>query len=287
MRVLLHILAWLPLPVLHALGWLAGSLLWLVPNSRKRTALINVARCFPELPAGAQRRLVRRGLVNEGKSAFEMPSFWVGPAKRLLASVREERGGNVVEEALAPGKGLILLTPHLGSWEPPALKFSVNHVASGLYKPQPGVFDELALKGRQRFGARMLATEVGIARKMVEVLNRGETVYFLPDQDPPEGAGVFVPYFGIQAHTPTLVANLVRKSQARVVIYWGERLPWGRGFVAHWMHAPEAIYSKDVRTSVAALNAALEQCVRECPEQYWWGYKRFRRRPPGEPKFYG
>ena len=132
----------------------------------------------------------------------------------------------------------------------------------------------------------MLAAEGGVGRKLIEVLGRGETIYFMPDQDPPPGRGVFAPFFGVDAHTPTLVAKLVQKTGTPVVFFYGERLRWGRGFIAHWFAAPPEIYSDDLQTSVAAMNAGLERCARDAIEQYWWGYKSFRRRPEGLPRLY-
>ncbi|SFF24977.1 KDO2-lipid IV(A) lauroyltransferase [Fontimonas thermophila] len=286
MRILFLILSRLPLVVLHGIGNLAGWVLWLVPNGRRRTAYRNLEVCLPHLSAGERRRLVRRSLCHEVKTILEMPVIWLAPEKRVLALVKAWRGAEVIDQALAQGKGMLLLTLHQGNWEACAIPFSRRYPATGLYKPQKNAIDALSLQGRCRFGGKMLAAEGGVGRRVVEVLQRGETVYFMPDQDPPPGRGVFAPFFGVEAHTPTLVAKLVQKTGARVVFFYGERLSWGRGFVAHWFAAPPEIYSSDLQTAVAAMNAGLERCARDCLEQYWWGYKRFRRRPPGQPRIY-
>lgn len=286
MRPLFHVLARLPLPVLHGLGNLVGWLLWLLPNSRRRAAYANVALCLPQLSAAERSRLVRRSLCHEMKTILEMPVIWLAPEKRVLGMVKAWRGAEVIDAALTQGKGMILLTLHQGNWEACAIPFSQRYVATGLYKPQKGAVNDLSLIGRCRFGGRMLAAEGGVGRKLLEVLGRGETIYFMPDQDPPPGRGVFAPFFGVPAHSPTLVAKLVRKTGAPVVFFYGERLSWGRGFIAHWFAAPEGIDSEDLQTQVAAMNAGLERCARDAIEQYWWGYKRFRRRPEGLPKLY-
>ena len=67
---------------------------------------------------------------------------------------------------------------------------------------------------------------------------------------------------------------------------FGERLPWARGYIAHYFDAPVDIYDADVDSATAAMNRGLETCVRACPNQYWWGYKRFRRQPEGVADFY-
>ncbi len=286
MRLLFHVLSWFPLVVLQGLGNLVGWLLWLIPNSRRNTARRNLEACLPELSDAERSRLVRRSLCHEMKTVLELPLVWLGHRRRALRLVRAWHGAEVIDEALSHGKGMILLTLHQGNWEAPAIPFSKKYKATGLYKPQKGAVNDLSLIGRTRFGGEMVAAEGGVGRKLVEILARNETVYFMPDQDPPEGRGVFAPFFGVEAHTPTLVAKLVKNSGARVVFFYGERLSWGRGFITHWFAASEDIYSTDLQTSVAAMNAGLERCARDRVEQYWWGYKRFRRRPPGAAPIY-
>lgn len=286
MTVLFHLLSRFPLRLLHALGDLLGSLLWLLPNGRRNVAMRNIDLCLPDRPAAERRKLARASVQHEVKTILEMPVVWLAPATRVLGLVREWRNRHLLDEALAQGKGLILLTLHQGNWEAPAIPFSKDYTATGLYKPQPGAVNDLSVIGRSRFGGKLLPAEGGVGRKLVEILARNETVYFMPDQDPPPGRGVYAPFFGVPAHTPTLVAKLVQQTGARVVFFYGERLPHGEGFIAHFFAAPEAIYSTDLETSVAGMNAGLEQCARDCVEQYWWGYKRFRRRPAGQARLY-
>ncbi len=286
MRILFHILSMLPLRVLHTLGDLLGWLLWALPNGRRNTALRNLEVCFPQMNVAERRRLARVSVQNEVKTILEMPVAWLASDQRVLGMVKEWRGGEVIDEVLAKGKGMILLTLHQGNWEACAIPFSKRYKATGLYKPQKGAINDLSIKGRCRFGGQLLPAEGGVGRKVLEVLARNETVYFMPDQDPPKGRGVFAPFFGVPAHTPTLVSKLVQKSGTPVVFFYGERLPRGQGFIAHWFAADPAIYSEDLQTSVAAMNAGLERCARASLEQYWWGYKRFRRRPEGEPTLY-
>ncbi len=276
----------MPLILLQGLGNLVGWLLWLIPNSRRRAAYLNIELCLPDASPAQRSRLVRRSLCGEIKTVLEMPVIWLASERRVLGLIREWRGREHIDTALAQGKGLILLTLHQGNWESVAIPYSKQHPATGLYKRQGGVFDELATQGRCRFGGHMYAAESNVGRPLLEVLKRRETIYFMPDQDPPPGRGVYAPFFGVSAHSPTLVAKLVKKTGAPVVFFYGERLSWGRGFVAHCFPAPPGIDSDNLETAVAAMNAGLERCARDCLDQYWWGYKRFRRRPEGLPKLY-
>lgn len=287
MTVLLKFLGSLPLPLLHLLGVIAGTLLWWLPTKRKRVALKNIGACLPELSVVEQRRLAHRALVHEAITLLESPRLWVAPAEKIRNLIRERRGAELVDAALKQGKGVILLTAHLGSWEVAGMTQSLLHPTTALYKPQESEVDRLMYAGRSRFGIRLVATEGGKMRQVLRpLLENHETVYFMPDQDPPEGRGVFVPFFGVTAHTPVLVSKLVRHSGAPVIYFYGERLSWGRGFIVHYRPAPPEVHDPDLMISATAVNAGIEACVRECPEQYWWGYERFRRRPPGEASFY-
>ena len=125
-----------------------------------------------------------------------------------------------------------------------------------------------------------------VREKMLECLGRGEIVYMLPDQDPPPGRGVFAPFFGHPAHTPTLASKLIAETGAPALFLVGERLPAGAGYRLHVLEPPAGIRSPDLATSVAAMNRGIEQCIAVCPEQYWWGYRRFRRSPEGQSDFY-
>ncbi len=287
MAFLLKLLGRLPLPFLHLLGDLAGRLLWALNSKRKRVALQNISACFPQLGHAEQRSLARRALAHEAKTLLECPYLWFAPKEKVSSLIRERHGAELVSEALKQGKGVILLTAHLGSWEASGMTQSLLHPMTGLYKPQNSELDRVIYEGRSRFGVKLVATEGGKMRQvLLPLLQNHETVYFMPDQDPPAGRGVFAPFFGVTAHTPVLVSKLVQHTGAPVVFFYGERLPRGRGYIVHYLPAPPGIDDPDLVASAAAVNAGIEACVRQCPEQYWWGYSRFRRRPEGEPSFY-
>lgn len=288
MRIVFRLLAALPLAALQALGAAAAWLLWLVPNSRRRTALTNVSRCFPELDARAQRRLARRSLAHEMMTFVETPMVWLGADRRVRALVRGYDGLEIFDAAIQPGKGMLLLTLHQGSFEAGAIPLSASYRLAGIYKPQKGALNDLSVQGRSRYqGILVPAVGGSVGAQLVALIGKGYGAYIMPDQDPPEGRGVFAPFFGIAAHTPTLVHRIVRaRPDIPIVLMWVERLPRARGFVVHFRAPSDGIRDADPLKSAAALNADFEALVRSCPEQYWWGYKRFRRRPAGEPAFY-
>lgn len=139
---------------------------------------------------------------------------------------------------------------------------------------------------REKTGSKVFPTNRKGVAAMFNALRRGECAGILPDQEPELEGGVFVPFFGIEALTMTLVSKLARKTEAAVVFGYARRLPAAEGFELVFKLADPAIYSEDLAESVTALNAGVEACVREVPAQYQWEYKRFRKVPQGRSDHY-
>jgi len=112
-------------------------------------------------------------------------------------------------------------------------------------------------------------------RGMIKALRSGRAVGLLPDQVPPEGMGQWAPFFGQSAYTMTLAARLALQTSARVVLIWGERLSWGRGYRLHTQALGHAL-SQDLDTAVVQINQAMESLILQCPSQYIWGYARYK-----------
>jgi KDO2-lipid IV(A) lauroyltransferase len=112
-------------------------------------------------------------------------------------------------------------------------------------------------------------------RQMLRALRKGETVGLLPDQVPPDGQGVWVPYFGRTAYTMTLAARLAQQTGCAVVLTWCERLPRGRGFAIHYRPLPQPLPDSG-EESAALVNQAMEWVIAHCPDQYLWGYNRYK-----------
>jgi KDO2-lipid IV(A) lauroyltransferase len=284
LRALLRLLARLPLRLVHGIGSLVGGLIALFPNRQRRNALINIALCRPDLSAVAQRRLRNRALRAFGSTYLEVAHFWLRPHATVMGLVREVRGAELLRRE--PGRGLIVLSPHLGAWELAGLYLSEQGPTAIFYKPQRH-FDDLIVAARARGGATLAPITAKGIRVLVQALGRGEYVGILPDQEPRGDKGaVFAPFFGIPAFTMLLVNRLARRSGAPVIFMFAERLPKGRGYRMHCIRAPEGIDSDDEVHAAAALNQGIAQCVLTCPEQYLWPYRRFRRRPEGLGKVY-
>ncbi len=259
-----------PLWALHALGHLAGWLAWLLSPVYRRRFMENARQ------AGLGFVQVAPAIGHAGAMSTELPRLWLGTPVPV-----QWQGEAVVEKAYASGKGVLFLTPHLGCFEITAQALASRFAAqygplTVLYRParQAGLA-EVMETARDRPGLEAVPTSLSGVRQMIKALRAGHAVGLLPDQVPPEGMGQWAPFFGKPAYTMTLAARLALQTGAEVVLIWGERLPWGRGYRLHASTLGHSL-SPELDVAVVQVNQAMERLVRACPGQYLWGYARYK-----------
>jgi KDO2-lipid IV(A) lauroyltransferase len=278
MRRLFEWLSRRPLWLLHALGGGVGWLGYgLSPSYRRRFAA-------QAQQAGVAPALARRAVAQAGRMAIELPFLWLRPLSRPVLDIVRIEGAELVEAAHAYGKGLLLLTPHLGCFEICAQAYAERFAAhygpiTVLYRParQPWL-REVMEASRARPGVATAPASLAGVRQMIRALRRGEAVGLLPDQVPPDGMGVWAPFFGKPAYTMTLAARLVQQTGATPLLIWGERLAGGAGYVVRLASLGEEIPADAAAQaeSAAVVNRAMERLIRACPQQYLWGYHRYK-----------
>lgn len=286
MHTLFRWLARLPLHILHGIGGVVGWLAWgLSPTYRRR--LDTNAR-----QAGLAPEHRRRAVAEAGRMVMELPRLWLRPPHEPIAPPLQWRdGAELIDAALERGQGLVLMTPHLGCFEicaqAYAERFGARAPLTALYRPsrQPWL-REIVERSRARPGLLTAPASLAGVRQMIRALRRGETVGLLPDQVPPEGMGVWAPFFGRPAYTMTLAARLVRQTGATPLLMFGERLPRGEGFAVHVSALPEPLPEpprdraaddpEDLVACASVINRAMEHLIRGCPGQYMWGYDRYK-----------
>ena len=285
----LKLIAALPWRGVQNLGSAAGWLMWKIPNSSREVARINLSHCFPELNADEIDQLTERSLKGIGKSFTESACAWIWPPAKTLEYIREVEGLEVLQEALASGKGVVGITSHLGNWE------VLNHFYCAQCKPiifyrppKLKALDELLKTQRVQQGNRVApSTREGIISGIKEVRNGG-SVGIPADPEPSLSSGVFVPFLGTTALTSKFVAGMLAGKQDKVsaVFLHAVRLPDGSGFKVLLEAAPDDMYSTDTYTAVSAMSRVLASYVQRWPDQYMWTMKRFKKRPEGEKRWY-
>lgn len=281
------LLSLIPLKLIDLLAQLVGSLLWLSNSESKKVALQNLRLCFPDATAQECSNIAKRRMKHLTMTALELGAAWSWPEQKMLDHMHIP-GDNeqLLDELLAKGKGLILLAPHHGNWEALGNYIGAKHPITCLYQPPKiAVMDELVLERRKRFSSELAPTNAKGVRILLKSLKRGQIVSILPDQVPQASGGEFAPFFGVPALTMTLVYNLIQRTGAPAVVSYAKRVNNGKYFQPVFREVPPALYSPDRQLSLRALNECVERVVLECPEQYQWEYKRFKKQADGK-KFY-
>ena len=283
----LRLFALLPWRAVQGSGRFIGWLMWKLPNRSREVARINLSKCFPEIDAVERERLLGQSLQQIGMAFTESACAWIWPADKTLRLVKEVEGLEVLEQALASGKGVVGITSHLGNWE------VLNHFYCAQCKPiifyrppKLKAVDDLLQRQRVQLGNKVApSTREGIISVIKEV-RKGGAVGIPADPEPSEGAGVFVPFLGTQALTSKFVPGMLTGGKAVGVFLHALRLDDGSGYKVILEAAPPAMYDEEVEVAVAAMSGVIERYVRTWPSQYMWTMKRFKKRPAGEKRWY-
>lgn len=276
MPTLFRLLSRLPLSLLQAAGAWLGLLVWAASPTYRRRLRANLAQ------AGWTNRALERAAAREaGRALGELPFVWYASGARAAVHRVTVHGRECVDAARRDGHGLLYLTPHLGCFEVSAQIAALWGPITVLYRPPRKAWLASLAPARLRHQLSTAPATVSGMRPLLRALRAGEAVGLLPDQAPAAGEGVWAPFFGRPAYTMTLPGRLVELTGARVVLAFAERLPGGRGWDLH-LRPLDVALSTDPTEAAAAVNRAIEDLVRLRPEQYLWGYNRYKT-PAGAP----
>ena len=281
---MLTLMRWLSRRSLRTLqGWgaLVGWLAYALSPTYRQRLVANAALAGLNL---AQRR---QAISQAGRTLAELPWLWLRPLDRALGDKVQWQGGELIAEALAQGRGLVLLTPHLGCFEVCAQaiaeRFGDKSELTAMYRPaRQAWLRTLEETARKRPGLATAPASLSGVRQMIRALRRGHSVGVLPDQVPPEGMGVWAPFFGQPAYTMTLAARLVQQTGAAWLLIWAQRLPQGQGYVLRVQAPAQALPSQaadDNALQVACatlINREMESLIRQDLAQYLWSYQRYK-----------
>lgn len=269
---MLKILAPLPLLLFHALGIALGHAVYLCSARYRRIFLDNLRQAGFDQPA-----VRRRAIAEAGKAVMELIPVWFRPQSAVAALVQDVSLLALIAQARARDRGVIFITPHMGCFEVAAQWYAQLHgPLTVLYSPpKRGLFSRLVTGGRAKPQLHLATPDLRGVRAMLGALKRKQAIAILPDQVPGHGEGQWAPFFGRQAWTMVLAQRLAKASDASLILVWAERLSWGRGYRCHGMAWPGQNDAAPL-AEARELNQALEAIIRVCPEQYLWGYNRYK-----------
>lgn len=273
-----------PHPVRMGIGRVLGWAMYLFGRDRRHITEVNLQLCFPELDQRAYRRLVRQTFASNAIGVVETAFAWFRDPELLRPRVRLE-GEEHLRKALEQGRGVLLLGGHFTTLDLGGALLSLFLEIDVTYRPHPNpVFHQFMLRGRERlYGKAFDRSEV---RGMLRSLRKNRVVWYAPDQDYGAKHSVFAPFFGIPAASITATGRFAEMSGAPVVPFSHFRSNGNREYELRVEPPLENFPGEDPVDSATRVNEWLESAIRRHPDQYMWLHRRFKTRPPGEPRPY-
>ncbi len=279
---LLRLALLLPIRGQLALGRALGRLACRVFPARRRIAARNLELCFPELSDPERSVLVRRHFESLGMTVMEHGlSWWASDA--LVRRCVDVIGAGNLRDAVATGRGVVLLTGHFGAQE-----FTGRTIPwivadfGALYRPSRNAFvDEILWRIRARSAPRMIPKQS--LRQMIRSLRQGIPVWYAPDQSHRRSFSALIPFFGEPAMTTTALSEIARLGNALVVPILPRRYPETGRYSLEILPALGDFPGATPEDDTLRVNALLEAHIREAPEQYYWVHRRFKGRPAPFP----
>jgi KDO2-lipid IV(A) lauroyltransferase len=277
----LWLMHFMPLAWLSALGAVVGSILYRF--GRGRVTDINLALCFPEMPAEERRALGRKHFRMLGRNAAELSKIVWGSDADVLGMIEVQGLEHLTAHR---GRPVIAFAPHFIGLNMGGIRvcYECEGTASVYSRQKNPVLDRIFLKARLRFGNPHLVSRQEGLRSVVRVIKSGKPFYFLPDMDFGARDSIFSTFFGVKTATITTMPRLAELTGAVVVPVITRQV--GKGYIVRFYPAWADYPTGDLEADVRRMNAFIEERVLEMPEQYFWAHKRFKTRPPGEPSPY-
>ena len=273
----------LPLGMLQTIARGVGSLLYSTHSSARRTTELNINAAFPLLNDQQRHELIKNSLKSQCMTYVESIKIWGSSPEFALTQIKKVHNAEIFLEALKNPNGTLGVVPHFGTWE--IMNAWVNQHTSPviLYKPSNNKdLDRFMLESREQLKATLVPTDDSGVRALFKHLKQGGFSAILPDHIPKDSGGIYSNFYGQKAFSLTLLSKLAAKTQCSVVGLTCIRRADFSGFDLHFTELSKDINSKDLQLSVDTLNREMERMINVAPEQYLWGYKRFRKLEGGK-----
>lgn len=284
------LLGYLPRGLARAVGRSIGVVAFLALRRLREVGGRNLQIAFPELPVPEREKILRGEYRSLGLQLAEfcrMSSYSREMADHLI---RYEGLSNYLR-ARERGRGVLVLTGHLGAWELSSFYHSLSGypMAMVIRRLDNPLIDAMVNRIRCLHGNRVLHKD-DFARGLIGEMRAGGTVGILMDTNMTPPQGVFVPFFGVLACTASGLARVARKTGAAILpgfLLWEAA---EQRYVLHFGEELEVVatedQAEDAQVNTARFTAVIEGYVRRYPEQWLWMHRRWKTRPPGEMGIY-
>jgi KDO2-lipid IV(A) lauroyltransferase len=268
---------------------LVAAIAYLVDPKHRHIARVNLKIALPELSARERERIGRESFKNTARNLLEISRMTkLTPGKiSTLVEYDPECGLNNYETARSAGRGILYITGHFSAWELlPTAHALYGHPLRFVTRPLDNrVLEQYLLRIREAAGNQVISKK-NAARQILETLKSAGSVGILMDQNIQPQEGVFVDLFGIPAATTSSVALFALRTDAPVLPGYLTPMREGRYIIKFLPPVPlvrTGDKAQDVFINTRLFNRVMERIIREQPESWLWGHKRWWYQPPGNP----
>ena len=281
--------ALLPFPMVRKLGRALGYLEWRLNNSFTKISRANLKLCQSGLNIKEKNleALVKASVQSDLQILTESAYIWHHSWDKLKKTIYYVDGLQLFKDKLKCKRGLLVLVPHISTWE--ILNGFVSQItpSHALYRPSKyPPLDAFMKAAREKNNITLHPITYSGIKNIMKCLMQGETAFILPDQEPKNDAGIFANKFNIQTLTATLPLRLIQKTQCNVLCMFVQRNENKNCYIIHIKEVDNNMFNTDLFTAVQAMNNTIEKAIKTDPSQYIWGYKRFKYSPSGKRDIY-
>jgi KDO2-lipid IV(A) lauroyltransferase len=284
-RAIVGLVRLLPRAAAHALIDRLAGLAYALDLPHRRVVRTNLAIAFPELSAAERDRIGRRSFSSAGRNLVELARIReLTPATigRLVEYDREAGLENFLA-ARARGRSILYLTGHFSAWELlPTAHASYGYPLSFVTRPLDNPWFEAHVRGLREACGNTVIAKKNSARRILESLKAGRDVGLLIDQNTTLAEGIYADLFGLPAATTSSLALLALRTDATVLPGYLTPLEGGRyriRFLPPLDLVRTGDRTRDVEVNTRLFNRIVERIVREQPETWLWGHKRWKNQP--------
>ena len=260
----------LPLWLAQLLGGCGGIIALLFSKQFRELFNKNYSRAM-DLNGIKQRPLM--AAAASGMLFMDSLWIWYNPKKALTKT--QFINWEMVDKAIQHGRGLIILSPHLGGFEIIPRYIAQHFPATIMFRPaRQEWLNEIVVLGRAYPNMNFVPANLQGVRAMTRALKEGGAIALLPDQVPSSGDGVWASFFNQNAYTTTLPARLANRNQTPVILFSAIRKSLGQG----WLVEVRLLepFSKNSEEAAVQMNRAIEEAILKAPEQFIWSYNRYK-----------
>jgi len=274
--LLMRLTVYLPIKIQLWLGNIIGAVISVMLKKRIKIAQHNLKLCFPELSTEQRAELLKKNQQAMGMLLIETALSWWASDQRLLKRVRYE-GVEHLQQALASGKGVIVVTGHFTSMEIGGRLLGLKVPGYVFFRPMKNaLFNAVMMNARKQYSEGIILQDD--PRAMLRLLKKGKGVWYAPDQDFGKHRSIYVTFFGVSAATIPATGKMAKITGASVILFVPKREADGSYTLTCSPALADFPRGDDIKDT-QRINDIIEAEIRKTPEQYFWIHRRFKSQP--------